>query len=863
MNLKTTGILLALLVAAGLIWLFAPLGSREATGPSRSTTTPEPLKKVLDPPLDAEKVTRVQIERPGQPALVFERVPPPPGSPSFTPAEWNMVAPLSVPAEGFQVMAVVRALTDLQAVTQFEPGAAGQPTASDAGLDPPATAVVLTPENGTPVRVEIGRKAVMSTDTYVRVAGKSTIYVGQRDLAQVIKKDPTEYRSKRLASFRADDVVAAVIRHGGRTYDLTRGADNEWILNSPVRAPADREKVRTLLTRLANLRAETFVADNDTDGGFGFDPAFLAFTVTTETRPPPPPATQPEGEPPPETQPVQRTFGLVVGGTAGLKADQRYARLADQPWVVTVTTASVNDLVPTLTGLRDRRIVPVRAAAVTRLEITAAGQSAAAEKVDGRWQAAGGDLGEVDAAAITEILDALEALRAEDYSSEPADPVKHGLATPRTTLTVTASGVLAPLTLRIGNEARSGHTVYVQRDGDPTVIVTTRAQVEKLVTTPLALRSRDIFRLAPDQIQRVAIQRGDRQRVAVRGETGWTLAVPPDAPLATDRIPVLLADLARLRATKVVGRVDEARFGLQQPTLTVTFDVVHAPQALPPDAPQAAAAAEPSDTPPAAVAPPADTPEAGTTPADAVEEQTPPADAPATATPQVDTPPADEASPDAPPATPPAAPPVVPPAAPTTHTLRVARVDNATYAQRDDEPFVFELDETVYRTLAGELIAPRVLTVDADRIVTIAIRGPDLDLEFVRDGTTWKYAPEPYLELDQAKALELPRLLANLQAVEFIAYRGGDLAQTGLASAPYTVAFKLPDGSEPTLKIAAPDPDGQALAALVPEQRIFRISAEDREKLLRNLDAYLKSAGPAAQPGAPPPLGGAPTHWPD
>ncbi len=794
MNLKTTGILIALLVAAGLIWLFAPHASREPAGKTPAQTTPEPQKKVLDPPVDPEKVTRVEIEHPGQPALVFERVPAAPGAPSFAPAEWNMVAPLSVPAEGMQIMAVVRALTDLPAVTQFEPGTAGQPTAADVGLEPPTATVALTTDGGTPVRVEIGKKAVMSTDTYVRLAGNKTIHVGQRDLAQVIKKDPGDYRSKRLASFRADDVVAAVIRHGGQTYDLTRGADNEWVLNSPVRAPADRERVRTLLTRLANLRADTFVADSDAAGGYEFDPAFLTFTVTTETKPPAPAGTQPDPEAPAETQPVQRTFGLVVGGTAGLKGEQRFARLADQPWVVTVTAASVNDLVPTLTGLRDPRIVPVKAAAVTRLEIAAGEQAAAVEKVDGRWQAVAGDLGEVDVTAITEILDALEGLRAVDYSAEPADPDRHGLATPRAALTVTAAGTLAPMTLRIGNETRSGRNVYVQRDGDPTVIVTTQAQVEKLVTTPLALRSREIFRFTPDQIQRVAVQRGEMRRAAVRGESSWTLEFPPDAPLATERIPVLLADLAYLRAAKVVGRADDAKFGLAQPALTLTFDV-----AAPPETPAA-------DT-PAAV-----------------------------------------------------------PAAPTTtqtHTLRVARVGSTTYAQRDDEPFVFELDETVYRTLAGELIAPRVLTADADRIVTITVTGPDLNLELVRDGTIWKYAPEPYLELDQAKAQELPRLLASLQAAEFIAYRGGDLAQAGLASAPYTVSFKLSDGTEPTLKIAAPDAGGETTAALVSEQRIFRLGAEDREKLLRGLDAYLKSAAPPPQPGAPRMPAGQPFPLPD
>ena len=57
----------------------------------------------------------------------------------------------------------------------------------------------------------------------------------------------------------------------------------------------------------------------------------------------------------------------------------------------------------------------------------------------------------------------------------------------------------------------------------------------------------------------------------------------------------------------------------------------------------------------------------------------------------------------------------------THHTLRVGRVNDIAYAQADDDPYVFELDPTVYRVLTAELIDPKLFDVKPELVNAVTI----------------------------------------------------------------------------------------------------------------------------------------------
>jgi len=787
MNFKTTITLLVLVVLLALIWWLAPSPKEAPTRtPAEPAQTYKP-KPLFEPAPETDKLARVEIERPGAAKIVLERVPPEgPEKTPKPPAEWRVVEPLRAPAESSSVQVLASTLAGLRSRGEFEPGAPGAPTPAEAGLEPPVATITLVDESGRKYGVEIGQKAVMSSDTYVRVVGEKTIRLADRDLSSYAKKELSEYRAKRLIELKPEEATRVAIRHEGRSYEFVRGADGEWVINEPIRAYADKDKLRSLLMRISALRAEEFVDDApETLATYGLDEPTLAIEVTTETKRPLPPETQPAGDTQPATQPAEpkfetvvRTHRLAVGGAADLKTEKRYVRPGEENCVVTVTEVNARGLIPNLKELRDSRVTRIKSASVTGLQITGPqGARATLNKVGNTWQGTD-DLQQLDTAAVQDLLQALEDLRAVDYVDELRDPAEYGFDAPRAVLTITTADALTPVVLRIGKDTVSGKNAYVQREDVPGAMVVSAAQAARLAIHPLNLRAREIFAFTAEQVQALDIERGGLRYTLTRQEGSWKLTSPEGAPPDALAIHTLVTDLARLRARNVVGKGDLAAFGLDRPTTTIRFEVEEAPASQP------------------------------TT--------------------------------DSAPAEPPRR---------SSHVLRVVSGPKGSFGTRDDDPYVFELDETVFRTLTAELIDTRLFTFKPDQVTGITIVSTGGTLEFVKAGDQWKYAPDPYVELDQKKVQDFVNELTQFRAEAYYTYQNADLAAAGLVDTPARVTIRLADGQEVLLRLTQERPGDLPLkAALVAEQRVFRLRRADCEKLMRGLDEYLKTTSAVPTP---------------
>ena len=780
MSFKTTVVLVVVLLAIGAVWLF----TRAPRGSAAPELVPAPMpatQYVFDPRPEQGEVVRVTVERPDKPKLVLERVEsdePTAGSP-----DWRMVEPLPVAAEGFRVTGLVSTLTGLQSRARFESGAAGEPSAAEAGLEPPMATITLEDKEGQRHQLEVGKKVVMSDDTYVRVAGQATIHVAKRDLSSQVKRDANEYRTKDLVDLKLDDATHVRVEHAGQTYDLARGGDGEWVIHEPLQAYADRQQVRDLITKLNGLKVGEFVDDEPVSTArYGLDEPHLTFAVTTETKrelPAQDTGDEAETQPAePQYETVTAEHRVVVGWFADLNSENHFAQTGAGPWVVTIPASDVKDLAPNLDELRDPRITRVKAAAITRLQLAAGGETVTLNKIGGRWVGTG-DLAELERAAVTDVLEAFEDIQAISYIDEPGAPARYGLDQPRAMLTVNATGSLEPVTLKIGSDTASGRNAYVQRNNERTVMVTSAAQTRRLAIDPLALRSRSVFKFPVNQLRHVELQRGPSRYVMESDAEGsWTLTEPADVPTDPANTRVLASDLVRLRARQVVAKDDFAQFGLDRPMLTIHFRR-----------------------------------EMPVTKADA---ETQPTTAP---TVQV-----------------------------VEHTLRATWKDGKAYARKDEDPYVFELDESVYRVLTTELIKPLLFTFTADQVAGVTITGTGGTLELAQEDDEWKYPPDPFVELDQEKVRKLIDDLARMRVETYLAYRDGDLAAAGLADAPASVKIHLTDGSEVVMRMMQERPgELPRRAALVAERRIFRLKPEDCEKLLRGLDEYVKGEDEASE----------------
>lgn len=584
MNFKTTGILVVVVVVVGAVWLFSPETEAPIAGVDDKPGATGPQFVFATQP-ERDDLVEVRIERPDDPALTFVRVEDDDAGAPAGMAEWRMTAPLEVPADGVQVSGLIRALSGLRSRAAFAVDDDAAPTPEEAGLAPPVAIVTLIDRDGKEYALEVGGKVTLSTDTYVRVVGEETIHVASRDLAQQVCKDMEEFRAKRFAHARFDDVQSIRVRHDGRTVQLTRSGD-EWVIDAPIRARAVSEEVRTLFNRINGLRLSEFVDDAPRSlTPYGLEEPYLVCDVATERRAEvsvDPNVADPNSAPTVEVH--RETFGILVGAVAGMDSDNRYVKPANAAWVATVRSSAIEDLVPDLSVLRDPQLVELYTSDVTRLELSSRdGSSVTLEQSGGYWSTVAGDLGELETAAIYELLTAANDLRAVSYIDDPEPLAEYGLDDPRTTMTITVRGQVEPVTLQIGGVTPSGHHAYVKRAGTPSVIVVSRAMAERLAVSPQTLRSRAIFRAPIDRVARVEIEQDGRRRVLTRVDDQWQLAEPEGAPLDAAHAIGLVNDLANLRAAEFVASDDPAAYGLDSPGITVTFTVAAAPATQPTD----------------------------------------------------------------------------------------------------------------------------------------------------------------------------------------------------------------------------------------------------------------------------------------
>ncbi len=137
------------------------------------------------------------------------------------------------------------------------------------GLDSPSVSVILK-LGSAQATLAVGSKAG-ENDVYVRDASKPTIATVEKSLAEDLKKGAEDYRRKDLFEFRAFNATRMEFTRDGKTvaFERVKGKDNApdtWKRVSPTAADAAKDKIESLLTGLADIRAQSFTATRANTG---------------------------------------------------------------------------------------------------------------------------------------------------------------------------------------------------------------------------------------------------------------------------------------------------------------------------------------------------------------------------------------------------------------------------------------------------------------------------------------------------------------------------------------------------------------------------------------------------------------------
>jgi hypothetical protein len=152
------------------------------------------------------------------------------------------------------------------------------------GLDNPVT-VRLKTKDGKETVLEVGDRTPTKSGYYIKLAGKSDVYVISTYTGDYLVKDRNGMRSKELFDFSKDDINTLVMnRKGQNVFKSIKEGDgiSGWALTEPIKGSMDSTALSPMLEALAMTTVDEFVEDKPSYlAQYGLDDPAYEFEFST------------------------------------------------------------------------------------------------------------------------------------------------------------------------------------------------------------------------------------------------------------------------------------------------------------------------------------------------------------------------------------------------------------------------------------------------------------------------------------------------------------------------------------------------------------------------------------------------------
>lgn len=240
--------------------------------------------------------------------------------------EWSLVKPIQAPADFGTVESMVGRLQSAQmkSIAAQEPG-----DLKEYGLDKPEVTAVLG-MGSSQATLLVGKKADEST-VYAKDGSRPVVFTVESSIVDELKKPADQIRKKDLFASRSYNATGAEVVRGAEVVAFEKvkaqgkDATDKWRESRPAAKDVDASKVETLLTKITNLRAQSWV---DAKTKTGLEAPALVVTIKFD-----------EG----------KREEKVVFGRAGADV---YASVTGQPGAAKVDATEFDDAVRALDAVK-------------------------------------------------------------------------------------------------------------------------------------------------------------------------------------------------------------------------------------------------------------------------------------------------------------------------------------------------------------------------------------------------------------------------------------------------------------------------------------------------------------------------------
>jgi hypothetical protein len=259
---------------------------------------------------------------------------------------------------------------------------------------------------------------------YVRFAPRGSVYTLPKKIEEVLNAKPAGLRDYHLVRIDTNALDRITIDAPGKSKTVLARKDENWTIANKNNLPADSGAVRRLIDALQNERVTQFVEDVASNlPKYSLDRPQLQLTFSSFA-----------SENTAETKAGEQPFATLAFGKED--ADNVYARLTDEPFVVAVRRGLLNQIPVDPLRWQELSIFKFKPDQIHRLSITTDREMSLERGENNQWHWLKGT-GSIDGVNVQSLLNTLSNLHAVRWhgAMKPQD----GLEKPQLTVVFTTS----------------------------------------------------------------------------------------------------------------------------------------------------------------------------------------------------------------------------------------------------------------------------------------------------------------------------------------------------------------------------------------------------------------------------------------
>lgn len=416
--------------------------------------------------------------------------------------------------------------------------------------------------------------------TLVLVAIVAALYLFFTYYENKLPTPPAPGELAHVVSLDRNQIDALTITDHDQKIELTRGADNKWLMKSPVADRADQDLIDQVMTNLEILRKEDTLSGKDVGKGkladFGLQTPRERLVVTAHGG---------------------HTTEFLFGNETVLDG-KTYLQLAGVDDIYVVGDELKKLLGKDVNAWRDHHLTNIAATDVTKLVLKNPTGEIELQRDGQHWKLLKPLMARADDAKINDTISQITNAQISSFiADDKADAASYGLAEPKGTITLFTEKDPKGIELLVGNapaepkatptpaasptlpepspaNEKAAATVYARMPSRQSIYTIPNTIVPLLELKPAELRDHSIVRVNEDTVDRVRVSpAGEAPFTLGHKNKGWTILEgaaanqPADAMLSEK----LMSLLTGPNVSEFVSdsAADLGKYGLDKPVLQV------------------------------------------------------------------------------------------------------------------------------------------------------------------------------------------------------------------------------------------------------------------------------------------------------